>query len=65
MNKHDRLALIRRVRRGDVKYAHKLTKSRTVIVLDYRGDEMAFLYSNTSKRIIRFMTPAVALAAGW
>jgi hypothetical protein len=63
--KLERQDLLRRVRKGDVKYARKLTRSRTVIVLDYRGDEMAFLYSNQSKRIIRFLAPDVALAAGW
>jgi hypothetical protein len=61
--KQERQDMIRRMRRGDVKYARKLTRSRTVIVLDYRGSEMAFLYSNASKRIIRFLAPEVVLEA--
>jgi hypothetical protein len=62
--KQERQDLIGRMRKGDVTYARKLTCSRTVIVLEYRGDEMAFLYSNASKRIIRFLAPDVAQAAG-
>jgi hypothetical protein len=63
--KHERQELIRRMRKGEVKYARKLTRSRTVIVLDYHGDETAFLYSNASKRILRFLAPEAVLAAGW
>ncbi len=57
--------LIRRVRRGDVKYAHKLTNSRTVIVLDYAEDEIAFLYSSVSKEIVCFLLPGAPETAGW
>ena len=52
-----RQILIRRVRKGDVKYARKLTNSRTVIVLDYDGGEMSFLYSSAHKEIISFLAP--------
>ena len=54
VGKQVRQSLIRRVRKGDVKYARKLTNSRTVIVLDYDGGEMAFLYSSATKEIISF-----------
>ncbi len=37
VGKQIRQSLIRRVWKGDVKYARKLTNSRTVIVLDYDG----------------------------
>jgi hypothetical protein len=53
-------ALIRRVRKGDVKYARKLTNSRTMIVLDHNGAELAFVYSSASKKIIRFLAPGAA-----
>jgi hypothetical protein len=65
LGKRERQDLVRRVHKGDVTYARKLTRSRTVIVLEYRGNETAFLYSNASKRIIRFLAPDVAQAAGW
>jgi hypothetical protein len=35
--KRERQDLLRRVHQGDIKYARRLTHSRTVIVLDYRG----------------------------
>jgi hypothetical protein len=58
-------SLIRRVQRGDVKYARKLTNSRTVIVLDYANAEMAFLYSSTTKEIVSFLPPDAPEIAGW
>jgi hypothetical protein len=60
-----RQSLIRRVRRGDVKYARRLTHSRTVIVLDHDGDEMAFLYSSAAKDILCFLPPGAAETADW
>ena len=57
VGKQARQILIRRVHKGDVKYARKLTNSRTVIVLDYEGGEIAFLYSSASKEIISFLAP--------
>ena len=57
--------LIRRVQKGDVKYARKLTNSRTVIVLDYAKDEMAFLYSSATKEIIGFLPPDAPETADW
>jgi hypothetical protein len=65
VGKLTRLALIRRVRKGDVKYARRLTNSRTVIVLDHDGSEMAFLYSSASKEIISFLSPEAPETAEW
>jgi hypothetical protein len=60
-----RQTLIRRVQKGDVKYARKLTNSRTVIVLDHADGEMAFLYSSTTKEIICFLPPDAPEIAAW
>jgi hypothetical protein len=57
--------LIHRVQTGDVKYARKLTNSRTVIVLDYAHGEMAFLYSNTTKEIVSFLPADAPEIADW
>ena len=65
VGKEVRQILILRVRRGDVKYARKLTTSRTVIVLDYAGGEMAFLYSSAVKDIISFLGPDAPETADW
>jgi hypothetical protein len=60
-----RQTLIRRVQKGDVKYARKLTNSRTVIVLDYAQGEMAFLYSSATKEIVSFLPPDAPEIAAW
>ena len=60
-----RQTLIRRVQKGDVKYARKLTNSRTVIVLDYAHGEMAFLYSSTTKEIVSFLAADAPEIADW
>ncbi len=60
-----RQALIHRVSSGDVKYARKVTNSRTVIVLEYSGDEMAFIYSNATKEIVSFLGPDAPETADW
>lgn len=65
VDKQIRQSLIRRVWKGDVKYAHKLTSSRTVIVLDYEGCELVFLYSNAHKEIISFLSPDAPETAEW
>jgi hypothetical protein len=65
VGKQIRQSLIRRVCKGDVKYARKLTNSRTVIVLDYDGGEMSFLYSNAHKEIISFLSPDAPETAEW
>ena len=60
-----RQSMIRRVRKGDVKYARKLTNSRTVIVLDHEGGEWTFLYSSATKEIISFLGPDAPEIADW
>jgi hypothetical protein len=65
VGKMARQALIRRVQKGDVKYARKLTHSRTVIVLDYAEGEVAFLYSSATKEIVSFLPPDAPEIAGW
>jgi hypothetical protein len=65
VGKQMRQSLIRRVWKGDVKYARKLTNSRTVVVLDYEGRELVFLYSNAHKEIIGFLPPDAPEAAEW
>jgi hypothetical protein len=60
-----RQSLIRRVQKGDVKYARKLTNSRTVIVLDYTHGEIAFLYSSKTKEIVSFLPADAPEIAGW
>ncbi len=60
-----RQSLIRRVQKGDVKYAHRLTNSRTAIVLDYAEGELAFLYSSATKEIIGFLPPDAPEIAPW
>ena len=65
VGKQARQTLIRRVRKGDVKYARRLTTSRTVIVLDYDGSEIAFLYSSAAKDIISLLGPDAPETADW
>ncbi len=60
-----RQTLMQRVHKGDVKYARKLTRSRTVIVLEYAGRDMAFIYSNTSGEILTFLAPDAPETAAW
>jgi hypothetical protein len=60
-----RQSMIRRVRKGDVKYARKLTNSRTVIVLDHEDGERAFLYSSATKEIICFLAGDAPEIADW
>jgi hypothetical protein len=60
-----RQTLIRRVQKGNVKYARKLTNSRTVIVLDYKDGEMAFLYSSATKEIVCFLPPDAPEIGDW
>ena len=65
VNRHLRQTLVRRVTKGDVKYARKVTNSRTVVVLDYDGREMAFLYSSAMKDIVTFLPPDAPETAEW
>lgn len=65
IGKEVRQDLIRRVWKGDVKYARKLTGSRTVIVLDFAGDELAFLYSSATRDIISLLPRDAPEIAEW
>jgi hypothetical protein len=60
-----RQALIHRVSNGDVKYARKVNNTRTVIVLEHDGGEMAFIYSNATKEIVSFLGPDAPETADW
>jgi hypothetical protein len=60
-----RQSLIHRVQKGDVKYARKLTNSRTVIVIDYAHRELAFLYSSRTKEIVSFLAADAPEIADW
>ncbi len=60
-----RQTLIRRVQKGDVKYARRLTNSRTVIVVDYAERELAFLYSSATKEIVCFLRPDAPEISAW
>ena len=63
--KRVRQELLRRVRSGDVAYARRLSKSRTVIVLVYAGEEMAFIYSNSGKGILCFLPSNAPETEDW
>lgn len=63
--KQVRHELLRRLHAGDVKYARKLTHSRTVVVLDYAGGEIAFLYSTSTKEILSFLAPNAPETEDW
>jgi hypothetical protein len=65
LGKQVRRDLIRRVNKGDVKYARKLTSSRTVIVLDYADGEISFVYSSATKEILCFLGPDAAEMKDW
>ena len=57
--------LVERVHRGDVTYAHRLTRSRTAIVINYGGQEIAFLYSREGREIISFLSLDAPEIEGW
>jgi hypothetical protein len=57
--------LVERVQRGDVTYARRLTRSRTAIVLNYAGQQMAFIYSSEGKEIVCFLPLDAVEIAGW
>jgi hypothetical protein len=65
IGKRVRQDLIHRVHNGDVKYARKLTHSRTVIVLDHHGAELAFIYSSARREIITFLAADARETAEW
>jgi hypothetical protein len=55
--------LLQRVRTGDIRYAHRLTRSLTVVVLDHNGEELTFLYSSARKRILKLLAAGAAETA--
>lgn len=60
-----RRALIHQVQTGEVKFARKLTHSRTVIVTEYAGMELVFLYNGIRKEIVTFLPADAREAAEW
>jgi hypothetical protein len=65
IGKQARRALIRKVQSGEVKYIRKLTHSRTVIVTDYAGVELTFIYSGALKSIVTFLPPDADETTAW
>jgi hypothetical protein len=65
IGKEVRRELLRRVWQGDIRYARKLTASRTVIVLEHGGAEMAFIYSRTARSILSFLEPDAPETVEW
>jgi hypothetical protein len=65
VDKPARQSILRRARKGDIRYARKLTHSRTVMVVEYEGRELAFLYSTASQEIIGFLSPDAPEIAEW
>jgi hypothetical protein len=65
IGKRVRQDLIRRAHDGDVKYARKLTHSRSVIVLDHHGAELTFIYSSARREIISFLAADAVETAEW
>jgi hypothetical protein len=52
--------LLQHVRTGDIKFARRLTRSLTVIVLDHNGEELTVLYSSTRKKIVKLLPAGAA-----
>jgi hypothetical protein len=60
-----RHSLIRKVQSGDVQYARKLSHSRTVIVTEYAGLEVTFIYCGRTKSILTFLPAEARETAAW
>ena len=60
-----RRALIRKVHTGDVRFARKLTNSRTVVVAEYKGVEVTFIYCGRMKGILTFLPADTRETAEW
>lgn len=60
-----RRELIRKVQAGEIKFARRLTHSRTVVVADYAGLELTFLYSGAHKEIVTFLPAGARETAEW
>lgn len=65
IGKLDRRTLIRKVQTGDVKFARKLTNSRTVVVAEHAGLEVTFIYCGRSKSILTFLPADSRETAEW
>ena len=64
-SKAARQTLVQKVQNGDVRYARRLTRSRTVVVLEYAGQEIAFIYSGAEEAIVTFLPLDAAELEGW
>lgn len=60
-----RRTLIRKVQTGDVQFARKLTNSRTVIVTEYAGVVVTFIYCRKMKGILTFLPANARETAAW
>lgn len=60
-----RRALIRKVQTGDVRFARKLTNSRTVFVAEYAGVEVTFIYCGKIKGILTFLPANARETSEW
>lgn len=65
IGKFARRTLIAKVQSGEFHFARKLTQSRTVVVADYAGVEVTFLYCGRSKSILTFLPPDARETAAW
>ena len=65
VGKQVRRELLYRVHTGNILYARRLTQSRTVIVLRYGGEELAFIYDGANKRILCFLPPGAPETGDW
>ena len=48
-----------------MQYARSLTRSRTVIVLEYAGQPIAFIYSSEQNEILHFLPLDAPEIEGW
>jgi hypothetical protein len=65
IGKRDRHALVRKVQAGEIKFAHKLTNSRTVVVAEHAGVDVTFIYCRRNKGILTFLPPDARETAAW
>ena len=61
----DRRALVRKVQTGEIRFARKLTNSRTVVVAEHAGREITFVYCGRSKCILTFLPDDARETAAW
>lgn len=65
IGKAARRMLIRKVQTGEVKFSRRITRSRTVVVVDYAGVEVTFLYNRARKEILTFLPRDARETAEW